>query len=117
MKTRLNLKPGQRGTKKLCAKYGDTLVCVRYRYDDIKKKRYKTVELIIDEVDWKPETRKRNVSPRIVAIRVDPSEIKIKDRIKDEGGKWNRRTRRWEAGYDDVIRMGLKERIVEIINE
>ena len=108
MKTRLNLKPGQRGTKKLCAKYGDTLVCVRYRYDDIKKKRYKTVELIIDEVDWEPESRTRNASTRIVAIRVDPSEIKI----KDEGGKWNRHKRRWEAGYDDVIRMGLNERIV-----
>jgi len=95
-----------------------SLYVLRYRYDDIKRKRYKTVELIIDEVDWEPETRERNVSPRrIVAIRVDPSEIKIKDRIKEEGGKWNRHKRRWEAGYDDVIRMGLKKRIVEIINE
>ncbi len=57
-------------SKKLCAKYGEKLVCVRYQYDDIKRKRYKTVELIIDEVDWKPGTRKRNVSPRKQAARL-----------------------------------------------
>jgi hypothetical protein len=33
MKTRVKLKPGQRGTKKLLDQYGDALVCVRYRYD------------------------------------------------------------------------------------
>jgi hypothetical protein len=31
-KTRLIL-PGQRGTKRLTDKYGDELVCVRFRYD------------------------------------------------------------------------------------
>jgi len=39
MKTRLTLKPGQKGTKKLIAEYGDQLVCIRYRYDPQKKKR------------------------------------------------------------------------------
>jgi len=34
--------------------YGDQLVCVRYRYDAERKRRYKTVELIIDEVNWQP---------------------------------------------------------------
>ena len=34
MRARLILKPGQRGTKKLCAEYGERLVCVRYRYDE-----------------------------------------------------------------------------------
>jgi hypothetical protein len=26
-------RPGQRGTRKLVTRYGDRLVCVRYRYD------------------------------------------------------------------------------------
>ena len=43
------MKPGERGTKKLLAKYGDGLVCVRYRYDEEKRKRYKTVELIVED--------------------------------------------------------------------
>ncbi len=28
------------------------LVCVRYRYDAERKKRYKTVEIIVDEAPW-----------------------------------------------------------------
>lgn len=52
MDTKLTLKPGKRGTKKLVRKYGDRLICVRYRYDDKKKMRYKTVELIIDARPW-----------------------------------------------------------------
>jgi hypothetical protein len=50
MQTRLKLNPGQRGTKKLVANYGDRLVCVRYRYDEQTKRRYKTVELIEEKV-------------------------------------------------------------------
>lgn len=46
METRLHLKPGQNGTKRLVQKYGDRLVCVRYRYDEVSGQRHKTVELI-----------------------------------------------------------------------
>ena len=52
MRARLILKPGQRGTKKLCAEYGERLVCVRYRYDEKRHKRLETVELVVVEVDW-----------------------------------------------------------------
>ncbi len=41
--TRLKLKPGQKGTKKLSAEYGDALVCVRFRYDEKSGTRFKTV--------------------------------------------------------------------------
>jgi hypothetical protein len=34
MRTRLILKPGQRGAKKLTEKYGDTLLFVRFKYDE-----------------------------------------------------------------------------------
>ena len=36
MKSRLNLKAGQDGTKKLVEKYGNALLYVRYRYDEVK---------------------------------------------------------------------------------
>jgi hypothetical protein len=48
MITRLKLKPGQKGTKSLVEKYGDDLVCVRYRYDNASRTRIKTVELILE---------------------------------------------------------------------
>ena len=47
-------RPGERGTKKLLERFGKRLVCVRYCYDPIKQKTYKTVELIIQEADWVP---------------------------------------------------------------
>lgn len=55
MKVKSTLAPGQKGTKELTEKYGDQLICVRYRYDSSTQKRYKTVELIIDEQDWLPD--------------------------------------------------------------
>jgi len=54
MKVKSTLSPGQKGTKQLTAKYGSKLVCVRYRYDSARMKRFKTVELIVDEQDWHP---------------------------------------------------------------
>ena len=54
MRTRLRLEPGQKGTKQLLAQYGDRLICVRYRYDPKRKKRLKTVELLVAERDWEP---------------------------------------------------------------
>lgn len=76
MRTRLKLKPGQRGTKRLQAEYGDKLVGVRYRYDAQTKKRYKTVELVVEEVAWTPKPR-RPRSDAIVAIRVNWGEVEI----------------------------------------
>jgi hypothetical protein len=49
---RLHLRPGQRGTKQLLAQYGDRLICVRHRYDAQRRKRLKTVELLVAERDW-----------------------------------------------------------------
>lgn len=36
MKTHTHLKPGQKGTKRLVEQYGDALLCVRYRYDEVR---------------------------------------------------------------------------------
>jgi len=41
--------PGQKGTRRLATLYGDRLVCVRYRYDKAKRKRYNTIGLIVEE--------------------------------------------------------------------
>src|SRR5664280_1830410 len=38
------LKPGRKGTRKLLREFGPRLVCVRYRYDERKRTRTKTVE-------------------------------------------------------------------------
>jgi hypothetical protein len=55
MRARKKLKPGQDGTKSLLDKYGERLICVRYRYDEERGLRHKTVELIVDSTPWKPQ--------------------------------------------------------------
>jgi hypothetical protein len=44
LRTRLTLRPSQPGTKQLRVQCGERLVCVRYRYDEQRQKRLKTVE-------------------------------------------------------------------------
>ena len=68
MKTHTHLKPGQNGTKRLVEKYGDTLLCVRYRYDELRGVRLKTVEIIVDEKPCSLAIRYRDTD--IVAVMV-----------------------------------------------
>ena len=68
MKTRLILKPGQRGTKALAEQYGDALVCVRYRYDAVSRTRIKTVELIVEKKQL-PSTKLGIIDSEIVTMR------------------------------------------------
>jgi hypothetical protein len=58
METRLTLRPGQNGTRKLAERFGKRLVRVRYRYDETLRRRYTTVELIVAESAWTPRSRK-----------------------------------------------------------
>ena len=45
MSTLKTLKPGQKGTKELLTRFGQSLLCVRYRYDEARREHVKTVEL------------------------------------------------------------------------
>ena len=111
-RTRLKLQPGMRGTKKLVTKYGDRLVCVRYRYDEAQGKRYKTVELIEEEVAWVPLSAPEISPERIVAVQVAYSETDLRQQVKAAGGRWNGVQKVWELRYDQVVRLNLIERLV-----
>ena len=49
MQIRRTLLPGQKGAKKFRDQYGAKLLCVRYRYDAERQRRFTTVELIVEE--------------------------------------------------------------------
>jgi len=68
MQIKTTLAPGENGTKQLLKKYGEQLVCVRYRYDKKHGKRYKTVELIVDEQEWVPGIRFHPDQPVYIRI-------------------------------------------------
>lgn len=114
MDARLTLKPGQPGTKKLMQAHGDRLVRVRYRYDRDLRKRFKTVELIIEENDWEPPEQIPDAA--IVGVRIDFDEKALQARIKKAGGKWEPTGRLWHLRYIDAVKMGLKSRVVKAIN-
>jgi hypothetical protein len=63
MRVRLVRRPGQHGTRAYVEQYGDRLVCVRYRYDEAARRRYKTIELIVEEKEWKPRRKSEERAP------------------------------------------------------
>ena len=113
METRLSLAPGQNGTKKLVARFGDRLVCVRYRYDAERKLRHKTVELIVDTAPWNPRARNARRDPGDrVYVRIGYTESALRERIKAAGAIWRARHRLWEVDWKTVRELGLQEREV-----
>jgi hypothetical protein len=85
---------------------------VRYRYDAQRKKRFKTVELLVAERDWEPP-RPRFASDQIVGLRVAFADVAVRDRVKQAGGTWNPERRVWQLRYDRVVALGLNSRIVD----
>ena len=116
-------KPGEPGTQKLTARYGDRLVYVRYRYDPIRQRRYKTVELIVEEQAWLPpiepemeagaESMHAAPTPRRVGVRVAYHERELRQKIKAAGGTWSERERLWRVPSNAVEVLGLQARIVK----
>ena len=124
MEIRTVRKPGERGTQRLVAEYGERLVCVRYRYDLAKKKRYKTIELIVAEDDWRApaphpqEDSTRRPAPkryytRRVGIRIEYQEADLRRQIKAAGGMWDPSERLWFIPEEEVRRLGLVQRVAK----
>ena len=121
MQVRTVRKPGERGTQGLVEKYGDRLVCIRYRYDPKKQRPYKTVELIIAEETWTPAHEPRvekyppaaeqRYTPR-VPVRIKYYEKELQRQIKAIGGTWEPAKKLWYAPEEYVRRIGLDKRIV-----
>ena len=113
METRLSLAPGQNGTKKLVATYGERLVCVRYRYDLQRKLRHKTVELIVETMPWVPRGRHPRREPHdMVAVRIAYAETELRERIKAAGAIWRPRQKLWEVDWKTVRDLALQSRVV-----
>ena len=111
MRTRLTLRPNQDGAKQLRERYGEQLVCVRYRYDEATKERWKTVELIIEKSVWKPPQPKWQADS-LVALQVAAQEREVRQQVKAAGGTWHPKEVVWKLSYGQVVALGLTARII-----
>ncbi len=123
MVVKASYKPGQKGTRKLVKQYGDQLICVRYRYDYENHKKYKTIELIIDEDHWTPApphpdeyerpVQTRTIYTRQAGLRVGLFEKELQQKVKSLGATWSREDKLWYLNEHTAHQAGLEDRIVK----
>lgn len=112
-------KPGQKGTKKLVNEYGEKLVAVRYRYDAQARKRYKTIELIVDEKSWQPKAShviaddEAWQQAKKLKVRIDYDEMDLRNKAKSAGGIWSPDDKLWQLPENVVDELGLRARVVD----
>jgi hypothetical protein len=111
-KTRLTLRPGQNGTKKLQDKYGDRLLAVRYRYDPARRVRLKTVEIIEEVLPWSRALPSGRDPDEFVLVRIGYAETSLREQVKAAGGIWKPDRKLWRVPLSAVYGLGLEGRIV-----
>ncbi|MEP7339061.1 MAG: hypothetical protein ABI977_15100 [Acidobacteriota bacterium] len=94
-----------KSTKKYLERYGEQLICVRYRYVQQSHKCF----TIVEKFGW-PPTKKTSV----VGLRVELKETDIQRGIKQADGKWSPEKRIWEISCDQAVALGMKERIIQL---
>ena len=102
------MQPGEMGTKQLLNKYGNSLVCVRYRTDKIAQKRYTTVELIINEKDI--YIAKNEL---YCWVKINYNETELRQQAKNMGAKWHTNEKLWEMDYQTAKSLNLHKRIIK----
>jgi len=112
-------KPGEPGTHNLLKRFGERLVCVRYRYDPVRRKRYKTAEIIVAEEDWLPPVESaaqaeplQSQQSQRVCIRIAYQERELRQKVSAAGGTWSQQERLWRVAPEVVERLGLQGRVV-----
>ena len=119
MEARATLRPGQQGTTKRVARFGERPIFARCRYDTERNKRFTTVEPIVDETGRIPsianqtstitQTENPTATPietpataptdrgdepswkahELVALRVGFEKAGLRQKVKPAGAKWN----------------------------
>ena len=110
MKSYCHLKPGQNGTKRLLEQYGKNLLCVRYRYDEERHVKIKTVELIIEE---RPAGKSRRRDDNVVAMHVAFEEAELRQLLRKFRGTWDPKSKQWFVTYGLIRGTPLEARVVE----
>ena len=99
----------QPGALKLARRYGDALVCVRYRHDSDHRHRYTTVELVVDEAP----VQNRAHLDEIVMVHLAFDDTRRRQLALAEGARWHARRGLWSMPRRVAKKLRLSARIVE----
>ena len=100
----------QSGALKLARRYGEALVCVRYRHDAEKQHRYTTVELVVDQA---PILRRKRPLDAVVVVRIPLGDTARQRRAESLGAKWDGNACVWYMRRSTAKQIGLLKQIVE----
>ncbi len=100
MKAYGHLKPGQKGTHRLVARFGPALICVRYRDDEETGDNLTTAEIIVDRRPGNRNLRFRDTD--LVAVAVPYFEKVLRERLKAAGGRWDQEERAWRVLFRSI---------------
>jgi len=121
MEAKTTRRPGQSGKKKLVQRFGDRLIFVRYRYDLQRRRRYTTVELIVDEQPWGPTQVSQRFPNSHTQPRFEGHASNRRPRgthpskIKEAGGKWHPARGVWILPLRRARALGVQDRIVAVL--
>jgi len=94
-----------RGAIKLSRRFGDALICVRYRISPDGAERMTTVELLVDRVAV------RSKANPLVAVKIYRSESRLRAQATAKGARFIPETRLWRMRQNDAHALGLSKRI------
>ena len=104
------LRPDQRGALKLGRRYGDALVCVRYRHSADGRLRFTTIELVVDQA---PVMRRSPIKQDpIVLVRLPWMDQRSFTLLIGRGATWHRDRRIWSMPESMAKSFGPAARIV-----
>jgi hypothetical protein len=97
------LRPPQPGTCQWRDRFGDSLVCVRYRHDARSAHRYTTVELLVDHAAVRVVRNCR----KAWELRVTPIKTAIRRALRKAGVAWDPEAEAWRLSFTLAKRLGL----------
>jgi hypothetical protein len=87
------------------------MATLRYRYDEKRGVRLKTVEIVVEERPGEHSIRYRDTD--IVSVMVPYTEKTLREIVKTAGGRWDPKEKLWRVHYGAIRNHpGLAERIV-----
>ncbi len=111
MKSYCHLKPGQKGTKRLVEQFGDKLLCVRYRYDELRGVKLKTVEIVVEE---RPLHAPRFKDGDVVPVTVAYDETEFREQLRAMRATWDPQVKLWFVPYRLIRGTALESRIAAV---